>query len=198
MKPAAPALRATGPLRAMLVAALVVPALLFAVGACESRTLRYREAEQKVRQQSVLLYEHAQQVMQGQELVLEQVNQRLQGLSWDEIRSSRPLWEDLRRLVGQVSQVDAIFVLDRDGRGALTTRTFPSPPVDFSDRDYFVAQRNQDTGTYLSSAYIGKISHRRIFNLSVRRDAPDGVFDGVVGLSVFIEYFEHFYGLAAL
>jgi hypothetical protein len=53
--------------------------------------------------------------------------------------------------------------------------------VNFGDSDYFLAQSQQDAGAYLSGSMAGKISHRRIFNMSLRRETPGGAFNGLVG-----------------
>jgi two-component system, NtrC family, sensor kinase len=186
------------PLRALLAASIAVPVALFAVGAWQSHKQLHRQAERKVQHQAFVLGEHADKVLGSLQLVVEQANQRVQGLSWDEIRTSKTLWEDLKRLARSVEQVDAIFAIDPQGTNALTTRAFPPPPVDFSDRDYFVAQRSTRAGAYLSGSYTGKISGHTIFNVSMRRETARGAFDGVVGVSAFVDYFETFYRTVAV
>jgi two-component system NtrC family sensor kinase len=193
-----PELKTVRALRAVLAAAILVPIALWAVDAWQRRDLLYRDAERRAAHETLVLQEHAEKVLQTHQLVVEQANQRVQGLSWNEVRTSKRLWDDLKQLTSQFPQVDSIFFVDPAGQSAFTTRAFPSPPVDFSDRDYFVAQRDKDAGVYLSGTYIGKISHRRIFNLSMRRDGPAGAFDGVVGVSAVIEQLEQFYRAVVL
>jgi two-component system, NtrC family, sensor kinase len=130
--------------------------------------------------------------------VIEQADQRIADLSWDEIRTSKGVWDDLKRLSRQVEQVDAIFAVDPSGTNALTTRQFPSPATDFSHRDYFAVQRDADVGVYLSAAYAGKISGHTIFNLSIRHETAGGAFDGVIGVSASVDYFETFYRAVTL
>jgi len=185
------------PFRALLAGAVVGPLALFVLGAWQTHLELYGQAEDNVRRQTVLLEEHAERTLQSVQLVIEQTNQRILGLSWDEIRSSRPLWEDLTQLVRQAPEVDAIFIVDPAGEGALTTRAFPSPRVDFSQRDYFVAQREAAAGMFLSGSYVGLISRHPIFNVSMRRHSASGMFDGVVGVSV-ADYFEKYYGSVVL
>jgi len=193
----APAPTTLWPLRAVLAGAVVGPLALFVLGAWQTRVQLYDQAEENIRRQTALLEEHAEQTLQSVQLVIEQANQRIFGMSWDQIRTSKPLWDDLTRLVRQGAEVDAIFILDRAGQGALTTRAFPSPGVDFSQRDYFIAQRDQDAGAFLSDAYMGLISRHPIFNMSMRRRTSTGEFDGVVGVSL-SGYFEKYYGSVVL
>jgi len=184
--------------RPVFLASILVPALLFGFGAWDSHRRLYAEAEAKVRHNATVLYEHAAKVLQTHALVSEQVRLRVRDLSWEEIQNSKPLWDELKRLVDQVQQVDAIFLIRPDGKAGFTTRAYPAPDITFEDRDYFVAQQERDVGPYLSGSYIGKISKRPIFNFSIRKETPSGEFDGVVGVSAFVEYFTRFYKAAAL
>jgi two-component system, NtrC family, sensor kinase len=184
-------------LRGLLVASVLVPLTVFGVVAWESHRELYTAAERLIHRQTAILFEHAAKVLQAQKLVIEQVNDRVRDLSWEEIRTSDQVWNDLRRLAGEVQHIDSIFIVDPQGRSALTTRTRPSPEVDFSDRDYFVAQQQVRDAPFLSGRYTGKISGRPIFNMSMRRETGAPKFDGVVGVSAFIDYFERLYATVA-
>jgi signal transduction histidine kinase len=192
-----PEVRRVWPLRALLCGAIAGPLAFFAVGAWQTHTQLYEQAEENVSHQVAVLDDHADKVFESFELVIEQVNQRTRDLSWDEIRTSQPLWDDLRQLVHEVQQLDAIFMIDPAGINAFTTRMFPPPAVDFSGRDYFIAQRDRDAGTYLGGPYIGAISSHPIFNMSRRRTGRQGSFDGVIGISA-SGYFERFYASISL
>jgi two-component system, NtrC family, sensor kinase len=192
-----PDLKLVRVLRGVFAASILIPLALFAMVAWERHREIYRDAERTILRQTAILYEHASKVLQAQELVIEQANDRIGGLSWAEIRSSAQVWNDLKRLAEQVQHVDAIFIVDPQGQSALTTRAHPSPQVDFSDRDYFLAQKAGNGGAFLSGRYLGKISARPIFNVSMRRETPGNTFDGVVGVSAFVDYFERLYGTVA-
>ena len=107
-----------------------------------------------------------------------------------EIATSEALFQDLRRLVARLPQIDGAFLVRPDGVTAMTSRVFPVPPVSFADRDYFHAQAATDAGFFVGGAYIGRISRHPIFNVSQRRHGGgrEG-FDGVVGISLSVEYF---------
>src|SRR5262249_31708745 len=124
---------------------------------------------------------------------LRQTDQRLKGVDWPTIRTSRALWEELRQLQSTNEQLGSIFVLDPQGRTALTTRVFPTPGMDFTDRDYFIAQKERDAGLSPARSYTGRISDDPIFNFSIRRSNAGGAFDGVIGSSPSVAYFENFY-----
>jgi two-component system, NtrC family, sensor kinase len=192
-----PELKLVRLLRGLLAASILVPFALFAIVAWESHRELYNDTEQVLRRRNAILYEHAAKVLQAQKLVIEQVNERIRDLSWQEIKTSEQLWNDLRRLVGEVQHIDSIFIVDPQGRSALTTRARPSPEVDFSDRDYFVAQQRVSGETFLGGRYVGKISGRPIFNMSMRRETTGTQFNGVVGVSAQIDYFDRVYATLA-
>jgi two-component system NtrC family sensor kinase len=170
--------------------------LVFALIAWESYRDVFRTAESRGAHIAGLLEEHALKTLETVALVLKHADQRLKGVSWETIRTSRELWAELKAIKELTDQVDSIFVVAPDGRSPLTTRVFPPTSVDFSDRDYVVAQKEADRGVYIGQSYTGRISGRPIFNLSIRRSSPDGSFDGVIGSSAFVDYFETFYATA--
>ena len=55
------------------------------------------------------------------------------------------------------------------------------------------AQVAADAGFFVGGPYIGRISRHPIFNVSQRRRGGGEGFDGVVGISLSVEYFTRFY-----
>src|SRR4051794_29327110 len=101
--------------RPVFLASILVPVLLFGFGAWDSHRRLYAEAEAKVRHNVTVMYEHAEKVLQTHALVSKQVRLRVRDLSWEEIQNSKPLWDELKRLIDQLQQVDAIFIIRPDG-----------------------------------------------------------------------------------
>jgi signal transduction histidine kinase len=172
---------------------VLAPLLLFGAYAAVSYSAAFRDAEARAGHIAGVLQEHAERVFETIALALGNTQGMLANRSDEEIRTSRDLWNSLRSIQSAGPQLGSIFVLGPDGSDLLNSRAFPAPGVDFSDRDYFLAQRNGDKGLYLGGAYTGKISHIPIFNFSIRRTYPDGRFAGVVGSSGFVDYFRKFY-----
>ncbi len=181
------------PIRAMLVASLVVPAAVLALFGWHSHKQAVHEAQDRAQRLAAVLEEHSLKVFETIGLVLHAADRRLAGASWDEISTSKPIWDDLKKLQESAEQIGAIFVVDRDGFNRFTTRAFPPPLIDFADRDYYFEQRQADRGLFVGQAYRGKISKDSIFNFSIRRSSPDGTFNGVVGISAYVEYFASYY-----
>jgi two-component system NtrC family sensor kinase len=179
---------------ALLAASVAIPLLVFAAVAWEGYRSAFDAAENRGHQIASLLEEHAHSTLKAIELALRHTDERLKGIDWNTIRTSREIWQELKTFQEMAPQVGSIFLVNPDGRTLLTTRVFPPPAdIDFSDRDYFVAQKEAARGVYVGRSYVGKISSHPIFNLSIRRRSPDGRFNGVVGSSAFVDYFESFY-----
>jgi two-component system NtrC family sensor kinase len=177
----------------MLVASLIVPAGVLALFGWHSHRQAVHEAQDRAQRLAAVIEEHSLKVFETIGLVLQAADRRLAGASWDEIASSKAIFDDLKKLQESSEQVGAIFAVDRDGYCPFTTRVFPAPRLDFADRDYYFEQRQADRGLYVGQAYKGRISKDSIFNFSIRRHSADGRFDGVVGISAYVEYFANYY-----
>jgi len=95
-------------------------------------------------------------------------------------------------------QTSAIWLIDADGGRRNSSVLFPAPPSSLVvDRDYFVALKQEDVGTFIGQAYTGRSQINRLFfNVARRRGSADGRFDGVVVVSLSPEYFADFYRAA--
>jgi signal transduction histidine kinase/CheY-like chemotaxis protein len=180
-------------IRAMLVASIVVPAGVLALFAWHSYNQTVQGAQERAHRLAAVVQEHTLKVFETIGLVLQTADQKLRGVDRETLVNSKPLWDELHKLEQSSEQVASIFVVDRDGFGPFTTRIFQSPVYDFSDRDYYYAQRRANQGLYVGQSYMGKISKDHIFNFSIRRTSADGRFDGVVGVSAYVKYFENYY-----
>jgi two-component system NtrC family sensor kinase len=180
-------------LKVLLVASVAIPAVLFGFFAWHSYKTAMQTAHERADRFASIIREHALKVFETISLTLENTDHRLEGISWEHIRTSRALWDQLRRVQENSAQVGSIFISPPDGGVALTTRVFPAPDTDFSDRDYFFSQRERDHGFYIGRPYIGKISKVPIFNFSIRRRSSTGQFDGIIGISAYVSYFEDYY-----
>jgi two-component sensor histidine kinase len=178
---------------ALLFASILIPLFIFAAVAWHSYRGAFDTAASRGQQIANLLEEHAHSALKTIELALRHADERSSHLDWETIRTSRALWTELRTFQVMAPPIGSLFVMAPDGTNVLTTREFPSKGKDFSDRDYFLAQKEADRGIYVSQSYTGRISALPIFNLSIRRRSADGSFNGVIGSSALISYFETFY-----
>ncbi len=67
------------------------------------------------------------------------------------------------------------------------------PAVTVVDRDYFLRQAAQDVGVDLSEVLVGRQTGKELFNLTIRRPSANGVFNGIVAVSMSPDYFRDYY-----
>lgn len=93
-----------------------------------------------------------------------------------------------------VPSISALYVTDDRGDMQAYSGFAQARQINISDRDYFLAQAmRRDTGLYISTAHIGRISQRWQIALSRRMESSNGKFLGVVVASIDINYFESFF-----
>jgi two-component system NtrC family sensor kinase len=184
-------LRRIGPLETVLILCLLPPALVLAAFLYRTYQSAYMAAEASLDHHIEISSQQVANSLQGLVISLRLVDRLIEDLDSATILASRKIWGDFEQIQQGLDQADSLFVVDRDGVSILTTRVFPSPPVDFSDRDYYLVHReNPEHGVFVSDAYIGRISQQPIFNVAIRREDGDGRFNGVLGSSLSLPYFE--------
>jgi two-component sensor histidine kinase len=175
----------------LAVASVLLPLSIFLAGA----VVDYRQTHSRIRDEALskteALTEHATAVLQMIRMVLARVETTIDGQPWAEMRQSAELHATLKALAGELNEVDAVFLVDPDGRFAVTSRVFPSPPFDVSERDFFRAMREHG-GLVVSAPFKGSISGIVAFTVS-RRLTRNGAFDGGIGVVVRPNYFEGFF-----
>lgn len=176
----------------MIAASLLVPLALFGFVAYESAQRIRAEVQARAVDAAATLHEHALKVLETQELLLDRLDQYAEGKSWAEIAGSEPLHRTLARLVPRHEQVRALGFIDPQGRLAASTRAFPQPPLDMTDRDFWRPHLERDAGTVIG-APIREDEPLRSFTVSRRLATPDGGFNGLVALSVNPDYFVSFW-----
>jgi len=184
-------------LKFMMVASLVLPALLFAFTAWVSYRNIERVTDDRIDRSLDILHEHALKILQTVERSFAEIDEIVRGMSDDEVRANEgPLHERLKRIVEALPQLQDIVIVDREGHPLVMSNLYPAPRNrDLSDRDYFRAVENGATGTYVSAIQAPRVGSDfgPFFALSRQRPTDDGVFRGVMVVSVLPSYFEGFY-----
>ena len=181
---------------ALLAASVILPALLFALAAWQSRRAAMRDAKALVERTVSVLQEHAVKVFETHQLVIDRVNGRLRFMNWSSEADRGDLHAILAGLQEGLDQIATITVTDAEGHLRASSRFLPADPnVSFADRDWFQALRSANVKpAYVSRSYIGRQSDEPVFNVAERAVGPvPGAFDGVVAVSVNRHYFESFY-----
>lgn len=101
-------------------------------------------------------------------------------------------WATHGQLVSEITF--QISVLGPDGKLLLTNHGPVTNPVDLSDREHFVVQRDAiEDRVFISKPVLGRVSNRWSLNTTRRITRPDGSFGGVVVVSVDPYYFSSVY-----
>jgi two-component system NtrC family sensor kinase len=182
------------PLRALLVASLLVPALLFALTAFLSYRAHFDDVRERLAREADVLREHASKVFETAQLVIGEINTVLAGRSAAAIKADESsVHAILAGLIRSLPQFRDVWIIDRDGRPLASALFDPVPAaLDLTDRDYFGATR-ATPGLFIGDVVTGRASGMRYFNIADRRRDAAGQFDGVVALAVVPEYFTAVY-----
>ena len=178
-------------MRALLVVSVAVPLLAFAFVAWFLRAERLDHAREQVEQTATVLEEHALRVFEAQQLIIDRVDQRIAGMSWDEIRGSADIHGYLARLTETSPHVDGLWLVPPGGLTANSADFFPMPEVNTSDRDYYRALSERDE-LYFGEMIIGRTKGTLNFNIS-RRRTPRDSFDGLILVTESLDYFSGFW-----
>src|SRR5262245_49527737 len=184
-------------LQLMMVASIVLPALLFGLVSWINYRHVREVADERIERSLDILHEHALKVFETVERAIAEVDEILRGLSDAEIRAQEErLHQRFRQIVAAMPQLQAIVVVDRNGRRLAASMVYPvSSNTELADRSYFRAQVERDAGTYVSEVLVPRTPALGtfFFNLARRRPSPDGSFNGVTAISVLPGYFDEFY-----
>ncbi len=105
----------------------------------------------------------------------------------------------LKEKITGLPQVDAVTMIDADGKLLNFSRYWPIPDVNVADRDYFQALKADPT----LETFIGKPVQNRgdggwVIYLARRLNDPNGDFMGLILGAVSMRYFENFFGATSL
>jgi two-component system NtrC family sensor kinase len=185
-------------LRLAMLAAFVLPVILFVFLAYTNYRHIHAVADERTERTVNILHEHALKVFETIERSMAETNEIVRGMSDREIVADEArLHQRLRQLVQSLPQFKSLWVFGPDGRALVNSLAFPQPPdVNFADRDYFQAHAGTDAG----GIFIGRVLRPRepfpgddFFSVSRARPSPDGSFRGVIQISILPSYFERFF-----
>lgn len=184
------------------VAVALVAASVMAIGLTiwGLRADAIESADTDTRNIAVVLSEQLTRSIQSVDITLTEIREQLEGRYspdldyFDRQVGGVDVYSALNEKLSRLTQADFLAVVDRNGQLALTTRLWPTPKSDFSDRDYFrhFKERNDD-GIYISSLLVNRISGTHMMFFSKRMSGPDGEFLGVVVTGIRLKHFENVY-----
>jgi diguanylate cyclase (GGDEF)-like protein len=162
------------------------------------------EAEHELHGFSLILANQAERAFDGVELVQTAVSERLQRSGLRTVEGFRQrmsgvaVYEDLRSRAGSLPQLDAITVIDADGKLLNFSRSWPAPDINVADRDYFKALKSDPRRTtFLSEPVLNRGTGTQTVFLAQKVAGADGEFLGLILGAMQLPYFEKLYGEVA-
>ncbi len=151
------------------------------------RTEAVRNATAEISKLAIAYEEHSLRTLRG-------VDQAL-SLIKDEYER-RGSYVDIPRLISAGRFDPALFthigIVDK--HGALVRGSYAGARVELSDREYFRAHIESDTGKiFIGEPALGRVTGKWAIQISRRLNRADGSFDGVVYMAVDPSYFANFY-----
>jgi len=110
------------------------------------------------------------------------------------LQGDRQVHEILQAKASSLPQLEALSLVAADGNLINFTRQFPAPALDLSQRDYFLALKNEDPGRiYVSRPAKSLATGEWTLYIARRVNSPDGGLSGLVVGAIQLSYFEQFY-----
>lgn len=177
-----------------LVIGLVAAAVLTALGTRE-RILAERTAS--LARVGLTLAEHTQRVIFSADLLASSIEERFSAASvaspaaLRDQAATQAMHDLLIERVLLTTDIDAMSIIDADGRFINTSRSWPTPSLDLSDREYYLKLRDNPTTAFVISDPIKNRATGQESILFVRRiGAPDGSLLGLVTITLSTSRFE--------
>jgi two-component system NtrC family sensor kinase len=182
-------------LRLMMVATIILPLALFSYASRQHYDATFKLADERIARSLDIVAEHAKKVFQSIEVVFGSVDEISRGRTDQSLRlHEAELSERLKLMTSAVQDVRSIWLFDLKGIPIATSRVYPVPTtLNNSDRDYFIAQLNENVGTYIGEVLVPRIGNEIFFSISKKRRDSSGEFSGVTAVVISPSVFENFY-----
>ncbi|MEZ2354325.1 response regulator [Caballeronia sp. RCC_10] len=184
-------------MRAAFVLALALsvlgPCVFLAVFGWQDWQDRLSAARDTTERSTYIAKEHAQKVFDIDAALAERVIDTLEDRKEADLRRDRTFYDVLARLVRGHAQVDGVSVWTADGQLGATSLRFPAPDISIADRVDFIDARTRPTQLYVSGPMKGRVTGNATFNVMKHLVRHDGLFAGLVSISMSSAYFEDFY-----
>jgi Cache domain len=169
------------------------------------RETTLQQAGEDLARHGLTLAENADRSFRSVDLVLSSVGEYLtrhgaaDSASFDAAASDHATHQLLKEKISGLPQLDAITLIDAEGRLVNFSRHWPIPDVNIADRDYFKAVKADPT---LQSVVSRPMQNRGdgAWNIYLARRLTDakGEFMGLMLGAISVQYLENFFGSTAL
>ena len=181
-------------LRAVLWGALLIPLTAFVAASWWGYERAAGEAQAAAERAVVLVRGQALRTFEIARNIAQRADQAAAG---DDAAVRAREAEIHLRLADMVAGLPAVVnlnVWDAHGRPIARSDRFPTDQiVSVEDRPYFQQQKNAPIPLGISEVIVGRQTGLELLNATIRRNGPDGLFAGVVSVSLAPAFFREYY-----
>ena len=189
----------------VLISAMIVLAIAVVSGNViflnEYRESTIKTAEAELGRYTLTLSEQADRSFKSLDLVISSVSDYLIRHGVNDAASYRAAVTDfethlfLKDKISGLPQIDAVTMIDQNGKLLNFSRFWPTPTVNVSDRDYFKAlAADPNLETFISQPVPNRGDGTWVIYLARRLNDPNGNFMGLILGAISLQYFENFFG----
>ena len=189
--------------RLILLAAVALAAIFFINALVSTYLLRKNSIQDRSDQLAnltIILAEHTSQTMFSANTALLSIMEILERAkigdekAYQEFASKKAQFDLLQERTSSNSILDVSTFVAADGKVLNFSRSYPPPPINLADRDYFkYLSANNDLDTYYSIPVRNKGNGKWVFYLARRVNGKNDQFLGVVLVGVSVEVFSSLY-----
>ena len=181
-------------LRAVLWGSLLVPLTAFIAASWWGYEHAVGEAEAAVDRAAVLVRGHAQRNFEIAQRIAQRANAAASGPDAEVHAREASIHARLADMVAGLPSVVNLNVWDAHGHPLARSDRYPTDHiVSVEDRSYFLQQKNAPVPLGISEVLRGRQTGLELLNTTIRRDASDGGFGGVVSVSLSPQFFSDYY-----
>jgi len=196
------------PIRYLVICGVLLIATIVIITAIIVSNLRTRalfNSERELKNTALILAEQLDLSFQSIELVQNSVVAKIRsrGIASSQDLTRQMSGQDvndlLRASISGLAQLDAIAILNADGKLLNYSHDWPIPAVNNADRDYFkVLKSNAQLKSFISVPVLNRINGRWTLYLAHKLTAQNGEFLGVILGAIDLSYFEKIFGSIVL
>ncbi|WP_338068895.1 hypothetical protein [Paraburkholderia bryophila] len=177
-------------LLALLLVSLALPALCLAGYGYYDYQRRYADAVTASERSTRVAEEQALKVMDLNAELVSRIEEQLGDATDAEIRDNElAIHEKLNAIAGGFPQVAAVSAFGDRGNLLVSSRFFPVPKINISQREDFIVSKRLSPEQYVSRPMAASVSGASVFNIVKARSATDGTFLGTVSVAIRRDYF---------
>ncbi len=176
-------------LRVLIIAAFIVPTLIFATIAWRDRQAIVVGEERDAVKLLAVFHEQAENLFKGHNIILDLIAERMgnREWDWDTVQGSPEILHELESIDKMLDDTSAILLVDAAGHTRATTlRLRDNERLPSGDEACFRALRQGVTKTCVSEPYFDPVGEH-LFSLT-RSLEKDGLFHGMAQVAISADY----------